>query len=1032
MNDGPGRSASESGPASAGGAAPAAVQALLDMAEQLEQAGQRAAALATYRQALALLVNQPVAGTATRVGTLTTQLAPQFQPVWQEHRSAHLRLLFQPDTFAATSAPTVAARLEKMCDAIVTALALDDQPAEPLTIVLAETLDLAPGGPARRDEQAIVRSGQIWAVFRPDSPGPALERALTSALLTTAGPTAEATFLIDGLLGHATQQIDNVDPARLAATLVEQSRLGHRLALADAVHGPTADTAALYYQTATAFVGYLLTTHGPEAFRRFAAAFDPAAPDIAVEAAYDRPLVVLEQAWLESLRASQPAPMTVSALLRRIGRFLRPYWPRVTLVVLAIMSTVAFTLVQPLSFSLIIDRAITPGDYLVLALIVAFLLVFFVVQSLLSLGGEYVNQRVGERVMADIRLTLFGHLQRLPMGFYARAQVGDLMSRLSSDLWTLQYAITGVLVQATYLVLTLISSAILIVLLDWRLALLALLALPLFVIGPRLFGKRAAAASYERQEHEAAAASVAQENLGAQTVIKAFGLQDLQIATYREHVERLGRSAVRATFLATLMGTTSELSMSFINLMALAVGAVLVMQGHLSVGLLVAFTGLLGSVLVPVQQLSNIYEGLQQATGGMQRIDEILAEEARVVDAPDAPALARFSQAIRFEDVTFSYTGEQANLQRLNLTIHAGQSVAIVGPSGCGKSTTLGLLLRFYDPTAGRVTLDGHDLRQVTQASVRAQIGTVLQDTVLFNTSVRENIRLGRPEATDADVEAAARAAEIHDFITSLPDGYDTVAGERGARLSGGQRQRLAIARAVLRDAPILLLDEATSALDPQTEAAINATLRRLSVGRTVISVTHRLASVVQADQIIVLDRGRLAEAGAHADLLAGGGLYAHLWEQQHGFVAGDDARPTGVEPERLRAMPLFRDLDSELLPLLASQFTAEPYSAGATVLREGEPGDRFYLIARGQVEVVTLGPTGEERRLAVLSDGESFGEMALLYGTPRSATVRARADCQLLALDRTAFQMLLLTAPSIREALTRQAAARGPDTPAT
>jgi ATP-binding cassette subfamily B protein len=944
-----------------------AARSLIELAEGLSQAGQQEAALAAYRRALSLVVGQ-TAGAGWRA-------EPIAETGWTTHRSGRFALHYLAGSAAEAGVGALGTRVDAVYEAVVEQLELGDAAPASIDVDLRES---AVGQPP--SARAIVERGRIQAVYRPDSPGVGLERAVVEALLSAStGLRAErADFLIDGVLGHVTQVVDSLDPARLNATL-----------------------------------------------RRFAAQFDAAAPDPAAEEAYGRPLAVLEQAWLESLREVQTPPMTVTALLRRIGGLLRPYWRQEALVLAAVLSTVSFTLVQPLSFSLIIDRAIVPGDYAFLALVAAGLLIFFVAQSLLSLGGEYVNHRVGERVMANLRLALFRQFQSLPMGYYARAQIGDLMSRLSSDLWTLHYALTGVLVQAAYLVLTLIFSTVLIIALEWRLALLALLALPLFFIGPRLFGARAAAASYQRQEDEAAVASAVQENLGAQGVVKAFGLQELATDAFREHVERLGRSGLRATFLATLMGSSAELAMSLINVTALAAGAFMVMQGYLTLGSLVAFTGLLASVLVPVQQLSNIYEGLQQATGGMQRIDEVLNEEARVADAPNAIELPRFAGEIRFEAVTFSYTGEQANLNELSLTIRAGQSVAIVGPSGCGKSTTLGLLLRFYDPAAGRVTIDGHDLRQVTQESLRAQIATVLQDTVLFNTSVRENIRLGRPGASDAEVEAAARSAELHDFIQSLPEGYATGVGERGARLSGGQRQRLAIARAILRDAPILLLDEATSALDPQTEAAINATLRRLAEGRTVITVTHRLDAIVQADRIVVLDRGRLAEAGRHAELLARDGLYRRLWEQQHGFVAGDAEAPVGVEAARLRAIPLFRELDEALLATLAGQFTVERFAEGATILREGEPGDRFYLIARGQVEVVTLGPTGEERRLAVLGDGDSFGEMALLRGEPRSATVRARAHCLLLALGRERFFDLLVAAPTVAEAVVRQAAAR-------
>jgi ATP-binding cassette subfamily B protein len=457
--------------------------------------------------------------------------------------------------------------------------------------------------------------------------------------------------------------------------------------------------------------------------------------------------------------------------------------------------------------------------------------------------------------------------------------------------------------------------------------------------------------------------------------------------------------------------------------MVVGLGLIMVAHGQRTLGTIIAFHGVFLNVVYSVQTLTMVMPGLLQSVGGMQRVDELLREPLSIIDAPDARALGPLGDRIRFDSVSFSYGGPQLQLDAVTLDILRGSFVAIVGASGSGKSTLFNLLLRFYDADRGSILFDGTDVRAATVASLRGQMGAVFQNNHLFDISLRENIRMGRPGASDTDVETAARQAEIHDWIASLPQGYDSLAGESGAKLSGGQRQRVAIARALVRRPSILLLDEATSALDPAAESAINATLRRLAAGRTVVSVTHRLSSVRDADCIYVMEAGRLAESGPPEQLLAAEGAYARLWRHQSGFTVNEKGDDGGVSADRLKEYPLLSQLDPESLQFLAGLFVSESYPAGSNVVVEGEMGDRFHMIARGRVEVLRGSLDASPARLAVLGDGDYFGEIALLKRVPRTATVRTLNPTLLLSLKDKHFRLLVDRHPDIAERLNRQIA---------
>jgi ATP-binding cassette subfamily B protein len=459
-----------------------------------------------------------------------------------------------------------------------------------------------------------------------------------------------------------------------------------------------------------------------------------------------------------------------------------------------------------------------------------------------------------------------------------------------------------------------------------------------------------------------------------------------------------------------------ESTVALVQLLVNGIGVFLVLSHGLSVGTLPAFAGLLGVLGNSYIRLSLGLPEWLGVVGPLRRIEALLGAPVEVTDAPDAVSLPRLQSEICVDGVSYTHPASaQPALHGVTLTIAKGRSIGIVGRNGSGKSTLVSLLLRLRDPNEGTLSVDRCDLRHVTRASLRGQIGVVFQDTTLFNRSVGDNIRVGRPSASDAQIDAAVMAAGVEAIIKGLPDGYGTPAGEKGLLLSGGQRQAIGLARAMLIDPAIMVLDEATSALDPAAEAAVGAALQRMSGDRTLIWITHRLANVAGLDHILVFDGGRIVEEGTHEQLLAAFQHYAQLWNSQSGFFVSGDARRAAITPERLNAIPLFVGVDPAVLRGLAEAFQVERYEPGYVIVREGDSGDRFYVIVRGLADVIGSARDGKEHLYQTLEDGDYFGEIALLEDVPRTATVRARTSCLVLALPREDFLNLLEMTPTLR-----------------
>jgi subfamily B ATP-binding cassette protein MsbA len=576
--------------------------------------------------------------------------------------------------------------------------------------------------------------------------------------------------------------------------------------------------------------------------------------------------------------------------LRRMARLLAPFLRPLSLAAMLLLLSSLLTLALPWAIRWLVDTVFVNRDLSQLNRIAVALLGLFVLQMGLSVGNTYLLARIGQRLIADLRLSIHERVQNLPLRFFAERRTGEIVSRVSSDVTIVQTALTDTPISFLGQVVTLVGGLTLMVVMNSRLTLLILALIPPLILIGMLFGRRLERLSTAVQDRLADSTVALEEMLSGIRVVKSFAREKYEAERFQRHVESafataMSRARVRAVFVP-LISFAGFGALTFL----LWYGGRQVILGTLTPGELVAFLVYMMMVAGPMASFAGLYAQMREALGAGRRVFELLDTPAEPLDAPGAIQPGRLRGEVRFLDVRFGYEGVRPVLQDISLAVEPGEVMAVVGPSGVGKTTLVNLIPRFYDPTAGRIEIDGQDIRRLDLRGLRQQIGLVPQETFLFGGTVGENIAYGRPGASQAEIVAAAQAANADEFVAGFPDGYQTVVGEKGAKLSMGQRQRLTIARVLLKDPRILVLDEATSSLDTESERLVQEALERLMHGRTTFVIAHRLTTIQRADRIIALQDGRIVEQGPHEELVKRGGLYQHLWALQ--FADAVDPEP--------------------------------------------------------------------------------------------------------------------------------------------
>lgn len=566
---------------------------------------------------------------------------------------------------------------------------------------------------------------------------------------------------------------------------------------------------------------------------------------------------------------------------KKILAYARPYKSKLIVALIASVLATLVWLAVPLGLRELLDAVFDDGDMALLNRVTLVLIGLFITQALLGFWGNYSLDWIGEKIVADLRKNLYEHLHRLSLKFYSNQRLGEITSRLTNDVAAIRDAVTGTLSEGFTQSLNLVGSVVLMIYLNWRLSLIIFITVPVITLAVRYFGQLIRKLSRKVQDRLADTTAIAEEALGAIESVKSFARESYEISRYHSGVDTLFDTARKKVLFSNLFWSSVGVVFMSTLIAIFWYGGTEVLAGRLSAGDLVAFIFFAFNIGRSMGGMARVYTVFSSAVGASERIFGLLDEVPEVIDHPDAVDLGKVNGAVSFENVTFRYEKNQPVLKDIDFSCKPGDIIALVGPSGAGKSTLLKLIARFYDVESGTIRFDGTDISKIKVQSLRNQIAIVPQDIQLFGTTIRENIRYGRLDATDREVEEAARFAQAHEFIMEHPDGYDALIGERGIKLSGGQRQRVAIARAILKEPTILLLDEATSSLDSESEVAVQAALNHLMKRCTTFVIAHRISTIQNATVILVMNDGKISEQGTHQQLLDQNGLYRRYYDLQ-------------------------------------------------------------------------------------------------------------------------------------------------------